>query len=80
MVDSLSNANDSLTSHRTNETIRALTIISVIMLPLTLVTGIFGMNIGLPWKEHPQAFLLVAGVMVSIAASMLAFFRWRDWL
>ena len=54
VVDSLSAANDSLNVHRTNEVIKVLTVISVITLPLTLVTGIYGMNIGLPLQEAPK--------------------------
>jgi magnesium transporter len=80
VVTSLAEANDSLTSHRTNEVIRTLTMISVIMLPLTLVTGLFGMNVSLPWQQHPLAFGLVLAAMLMIATGMLLFFRWRDWL
>jgi magnesium transporter len=80
VVDSLAEANDSLTMHRTNEIIRALTIISVIMLPLTLVSGIYGMNITLPFQEHPMAFGMIIGLLLVIAGSMLAIFRWRGWL
>jgi magnesium transporter len=80
VVTSLGNANDSLNLHRTNEVIRALTIISVIMLPLTLVSGIYGMNIRLPFEESPMAFLIIGGIMVTIAISMLSVFRWRGWL
>jgi len=66
--------------HRTNEIIRALTIISVIMLPLTLVSGIYGMNIALPFQEDPMAFGMIIGLLLVIAGSMLAIFRWRGWL
>ena len=84
VVDSLAEANDSLNVHRTNEVIKVLTVISVITLPLTLVTGIYGMNIGLPLQQEPEggliAFLAVMGVMALIAGSMLSIFRWRGWL
>jgi magnesium transporter len=84
VVDSLSNANDSLNVHRTNEVIKVLTVISVITLPLTLVTGIFGMNIGLPLQVSPEgglyAFAAIMTLMIGIALSMLAIFRWRGWL
>ncbi|MCC6629206.1 MAG: magnesium transporter CorA family protein [Chloroflexi bacterium] len=84
VVDNLAAANDSLNVHRTNEVIKVLTVISVITLPLTLVTGIYGMNIGLPLQDEPAggflAFWAVMGIMVLIATSMLAVFRWRGWL
>ena len=75
---------DSLNVHRTNEVIKVLTVISVITLPLTLVTGIFGMNIGLPLQLQPDGGLYAFGavllLMVGIALGMLAIFRWRGWL
>ncbi len=80
VVDSLAAANDSLTSHRTNEVIRALTIMSVLMLPLTLLTGLFGMNVPLPLPNDPRAFGIVLGLMAAVAAGMLTLFRWRGWL
>ncbi len=80
MVDGLAATNDSLTSYRLNEVMKILTTISVIMLPLTLVSGIYGMNIQLPMMEHPLAFLMVIGVMVAIAVGMLAYFRRRRWI
>jgi magnesium transporter len=80
VVDSLSAANDSLNVHRTNEVIRVLTIISVIMLPLTLVSGIYGMNVPLPFQEFTESFVAVLGIMFVVATSMLAVFRWRGWI
>jgi magnesium transporter len=84
VVDNLAAANDSLNVHRTNEVIKVLTVISVIMLPLTVVTGVFGMNIGLPFQLDPEgglrAFMAIMAIMIGIAVSMLAVFRWRGWL
>jgi magnesium transporter len=80
VVDSLSAANDSLNVHRTNEVIRVLTIISVIMLPLTLVSGIYGMNVPLPFQEYTESFAAVLAIMFVVATSMLAVFRWRGWI
>ena len=80
VVDSLSAANDSLNVHRTNEVIRVLTIISVIMLPLTLVSGIYGMNVPLPFQEFTGLFVAVLAIMIVVATSMLAVFRWRGWI
>ncbi len=71
---------DTLASHRINEVIRILTVISVIMLPLTLLSSIYGMNIGLPFEEHPNAFIIVFALMVVITILMLIYFRRRNWL
>ncbi len=80
VVEGLSDTADTLLSHRINEVIKILTIISVVMLPLTLVSGIYGMNIALPFADRPWAFPLVLSLMVLITASMLLFFRRRGWL
>lgn len=80
VVDSLSATTDSLTSHRLNEVIKILTIFSVIMLPLTLISSIYGMNVPLPLQESPQSFTLIMLSLVLISILMISFFRWRRWL
>jgi magnesium transporter len=59
---------------------RILTVISVIMLPLTLISSIYGMNIALPFDNHPNAFIIVSVSMILIAGLMLVYFRRRNWL
>ena len=80
VIEGLADTNDSLTSYRLNEVMKILTTISVIMLPLTLVSGIYGMNIPLPVQEHPLAFAIIMGIMMAIAVGMLAYFRRRGWV
>lgn len=80
VIEGLADTNDSLTSYRLNEVIKILTTISVIVLPLTLVTGIYGMNIVLPVQEDPLAFAIIMGIMTAIAVGMLAYFRKRGWI
>jgi magnesium transporter len=80
VIEGLSDTVNSLTNNRTNEIIKVLTIISVIILPLTLITGIYGMNIGLPVQDHPLAFWFVLLSMVVVIVGMLSFFKWRKWI
>jgi magnesium transporter len=81
VIEGLSDASSTLTSFRTNQVIRALTIISTIMLPLTLVASIFGMHLEhLPLSQSSVAFLIIMVIMVVIIISMLTFFRLRRWL
>jgi magnesium transporter len=80
IISGLSDTADTLINHRLNAVIRVLTVISVIMLPLTLVSSIYGMNIDLPLAEHPMAFVFVNGMMIVIAIGMLVIFRLRRWL
>ncbi|MFH0834517.1 MAG: magnesium transporter CorA family protein [Patescibacteria group bacterium] len=79
VADTLQDANESLISHRSGETIKVLTIFSVIMLPLTLISGIFGMNVNLPFQQHPAAFLIVAGTMAATVIGMIFYFKWKKW-
>ena len=80
--EGLTDTNNTLTSFRINEVIRVLTIISTIMLPLTLIASIVGMNIWPMDNEigNPVAFIGIIVAMVIIIAIMLVFFRLRRWI
>jgi magnesium transporter len=80
VIEGLSDTANTLTSYRINEVMKILTIISVIMLPLTLLSGIYGMNIPLPMEESPFSFLLILLLMVLMVAGMLLYFRKRHWI
>ena len=80
IINSFAETADTLASHNINEVMRILTVISVIMLPLTLISSVYGMNINLPFAQHPNAFIITAGIMIIIALLMLFYFRKRNWL
>jgi magnesium transporter len=80
MVEALEDTNESVLNHRVNEILRVLTAISVIVLPLTLIASIWGMNVGVPGQGDSEDFYVVIGVMVLILVAMLSYFRKRDWL
>jgi len=80
VIADLSETTDSLLSHRINDVMRVLTVISVIMLPLTLLSGVYGMNVPLPFAQSPYVFGGMIGLMILIFVSMLLFFRYREWL
>lgn len=80
ITESLNDTHTSLTSYQTSEVMKVLTIISVIMLPLTLVSGIYGMNIALPFAHHPHAFSGVVALMAGVGGGMLTFFRFQRWI
>lgn len=80
VINGISDMAATLVSYRLNEVMQILTVISVIMLPLTLISGIYGMNIDLPLMHTPGAFLMVMGLMFAIALAMLSYFRHRGWL
>jgi magnesium transporter len=68
-------------ANRTNDIVKALTILATIMLPLTLVTGYFGMNFEwMPLLKDPRGVWLTTAVMLIIVATMLGFFKRKKWL
>jgi magnesium transporter len=85
VAEALEATNESVISHRVNDILRALTAISVIVLPLTLIASVFGMNIGLPGGGDPAAggsvtFWVIVGAMLAILIGMVAYFRFKRWL
>jgi magnesium transporter len=80
VVSGLEETNESVISHRLNDILRVLTSISVIVLPLTLLASIWGMNVEVPGEQNMTAFWVIAGVMVVLLVGMVAFFRRRGWL
>ncbi len=69
------------TSHRTTEIMRLLTLITAVFMPLTLVTGLFGMNFEImPWLHRSNGFWLSVGTMFGIVVAMLAYFRYKRWI
>lgn len=67
-------------SNNLNAIMKQLTIIATIMMPLTLISGIFGMNLGFPGKEGALGFWIVMVVMLGIGVAMLIWFRKREWI
>src|SRR3954452_10660823 len=80
VVEALEDTNESVISHRQNDVLRILTVFSVVLLPLTLITGFFGMNVHFPGFDTSWAFWTIFGLMAGALGSMLAFFRLKKWL
>jgi len=71
----------SFSSHNLNQTMKILTIISAVFVPLTFLAGIYGMNFQyMPELSHPGAYFVVLGVMAVTAMVMLVIFRRIKWL
>jgi magnesium transporter len=80
VVEALEETNESVISHRVNDILRFLTAISVIVLPLTLIASIWGMNVGVPGEGDSEDFWIVVGGMALLLIGMVAYFRRRGWL
>lgn len=79
-VEVLEQANETLITRNTNRVIRLLTIFTVVMLPLTLVTSYYGMNVPLPFQQSPHALTYIHVGMLAILLMMFAFFIKKRWL
>jgi magnesium transporter len=71
----------SFTSNRLNEVMKVLTILSTVFMPLTVLTGVWGMNIKLPQFPGGEdwQFTWVCAVMVLTSSALLGYFKWRRW-
>jgi magnesium transporter len=80
MIEGLSKTFDSMQANKINEIMKILTFISTIMLPLTVITGLYGMNVGLPLQNDPKSFWIILGFMLIVVFSMVIYFRRKRWM
>lgn len=80
MSEALQDTHESWLSHKTNSIIRILTTFSVTMLPLTVLTGLYGMNVPIPNQQSPEMFYILVIGMFFIVAGFFAYFVWKKWL
>jgi len=65
---------------RTNESIRVLTVISFIFMPLTFVTGFFGMNVPLPDQQSVWSTVAITAGLLGATGGMLIIFKKKNWI
>jgi magnesium transporter len=80
VIEALEDTNESVISHRVNDILRVLTSISVIVLPLTFIASLWGMNVGVPGEGDPEDFFVIVGVCLVVLVTMATYFRRRGWL
>jgi len=80
VIEGLESTNESVLSHRLNESFRILTAASVVLLPLTLIASIFGMNAPFPGEDQSITFFLILALMAVMLAALVILFRRRGWL
>lgn len=83
VIESLEDTHESVLSHNINNTMRTLTVFSVILLPLSVMTGLFGMNVKLPFSDAVSDdlhFWYTILAMAIIAFTMFGVFKWKKWL
>ncbi len=67
-------------SQKLNEVMKVLTIIATIFIPLTFITGIYGMNVAIPGQDWRPIFVLIMLAMTGAGIGMLWYFRRKGWL
>jgi magnesium transporter len=82
VVTLLQDTNEAVISHTTNNVIKILTVFSVIMLPITFITGFFGMNVQFPANIglHDLSYIWVSAGMLGVVVLMLLFFKLKKWI
>lgn len=81
LMGNLREAYQSSIANRANEIMRVFTAITTIFIPLTLITGIYGMNFDhMPELHWKYSYYVVIGVMIALGVGMYYLFRKRDWL
>jgi len=80
LIEGLSKTFDSLQTNRINDIMKTLTFFSAILLPLTFITGLYGMNIGLPLQNDSRSFIIIIVLMLMVVVTMLFYFKRRKWL
>ncbi|WP_405220520.1 magnesium/cobalt transporter CorA [Lentisalinibacter sediminis] len=77
----LMNGHISLTSHRLNQIMKVLTIVTVIFLPLGILAGIYGMNFDyMPELDWRYGYFAALGTMGTVVVTLLTIFRRKGWL
>ncbi|NJK79320.1 MAG: magnesium transporter CorA family protein [Chloroflexaceae bacterium] len=80
IIEGLNATLDSLTSHRINQEMKTFTLISVLILPMTLVASILGMNVLIPYSETPWALPVVLLLMLFLGFALFVYFRYKKWV
>ncbi len=80
VVEGLESTNESVISHKQNDVLRILTVFNVVLLPLTVIASVFGMNVIFPGEGTHAAFWVILAIMAAVLAGMLSFFRLKRWL
>ena len=76
LAEALHQTNETMIVQKTNNVIRVLTIFSVVLLPLTLISGLYGMNVELPTNSFNSIVL----IMLLVLLTMLCYFKKKGWL
>ena len=79
-LDSVSNFYFSTQSHKMNEVMKTLTVVSVFFMPLTFIVGVYGMNFdNMPELHWEYGYFVILGCMVILLGGMVLYFKRKKW-
>ena len=80
VIEALQDSHEAWVRNKTNRTMQVLTLFSVTMLPLTVVTGLFGMNVPIPHENDPWAFMAISFILLGFLVATVVYSWWKRWL
>lgn len=81
MIESIEETNESLLSYQLNETMKVLTVVSVILTPMALIVNIWGMNVGgMPLVDSPVGFLTILLMILLTGSILTLYFKNKKWM
>ena len=80
LIEGLSKTFDSMQTNRSNEIMKALTLISSILLPLTFIASLYGMNVNLPMMHETHTFWFLMASMLLISGGFIYMFKRKKWM
>lgn len=79
-IQNIREAYSTIAANNLNRIFKRLTSIAIFMSIPTIIGGFYGMNVALPFGDHPQAFWIVSGITLTIMTTFIIFFRRSRWL
>jgi magnesium transporter len=80
-LEGLTNIYFASVSQKMNETMKVLTTVATIFIPLTFIAGVYGMNFdNMPELHHKYGYFMIWGVMILVTIGMLTYFKRKKWL
>lgn len=78
-IEAIQATTESIISHKLNEVMKLLTLISVTLMPVSVIVNIWGMNMDVPLGKNKFGFIFVIGLCVAVIILLVFFFRKKKW-
>lgn len=81
MIESIEETNEGLLSNKLNETMKILTVVSIILMPMGLLANLWGMNFDkMPFSDNPFGFWIVGIILLICGIILTLYFKEKKWL